>query len=95
MTRGAIRLIPFIFDRAVDRAPRMGDNYFTNRESPMTAATATIEPGQKFVNVDHPEWGTWTVVSHVIDGVWEVRGRSGSKTLGAGQLLGRHFRRVN
>jgi hypothetical protein len=49
--------------------------------------------GAIIMNIDHPEWGTWTVLRKYDDRIWEIRGRSGVTTLFLSEL--KFWKRIN
>lgn len=48
-----------------------------------------MKEGMQIVNLEHPEWGTWTVVHQEVETMWVIRGRSGSTCLGETEFY--HF----
>jgi len=46
-----------------------------------------MKPGRtSIVNKKHPEWGTFGVMRKYDEGIWEIRGRGGDRTLNEGEL---------
>lgn len=42
--------------------------------------------GKAIINIEHPEWGEFIVLKKYDKGIWEIRGRSGERTLNQGEL---------
>lgn len=49
--------------------------------------------GAIIMNIEHPEWGTWTVLRKYDDRIWEIRGRSGVTTLFLNEF--KFWKRIN
>lgn len=40
-----------------------------------------MKENQIIICTDHPEWGTWRVLRHYHESIWEIRGDAGDRTL--------------
>ena len=46
-----------------------------------------IKAGQRVRQIDHPEYGEWTIMRHYHEGTWEVRGQRGEIAVSDTELM--------